>query len=92
MITVIKSPTKQYQEKIPRKHFVCKHCGTEWLADPNDYQIVPAGVWINDVEQEDYRVNCPICGQRLYLYFFEKNQLWENVSYNQTKFNTLLKI
>ena len=40
MITVIKSPTKQYQEKIPRKHFVCKHCGTEWLADPNDYKTV----------------------------------------------------
>ena len=92
MVTVIKPPTKQYQEKMFRKHFRCRHCGTEWLADSNDYQIVPAGVWIDNVEQENYIVYCPICGWKLYLHYFEENQLWENVSYNQTKFNTLLKI
>ena len=90
MITVIKSPTKQYQEKMFRKHFRCKHCGTEWLADYNDYQIVPAEVWINDVEQEDYRVNCPICGWKLYFPYYDKDKTWENVPFNQTKMKSFI--
>lgn len=37
MIQIIKPPTKTYRDTKMRKHFRCKHCGTEWIADPADY-------------------------------------------------------
>ena len=90
MITIIKQPTKQYQEKMFRKHFRCRHCGTEWLADPSDYQIAPSQIWINHIEQENYKVNCPICGWQLYLYYYEVGKTWENVPFNQTEVESFI--
>lgn len=90
MITIIKQPTKQYQEKMFRKHFRCRHCGTEWLADSSDYQIIPSQVQIDNIEQEDYKVNCPICGWQLYLHYYEVGKTWENVPFNQTKMKSFI--
>ena len=63
MIKIIKQPTKMYQEKAVQKHFRCRYCGTEWIADLADYETRKAEVWINNVEQYNYLTICPICGQ-----------------------------
>lgn len=78
MITIVKQPTKLYQEQIKKKHFRCRYCGTEWLADAADYLTVNAEVWINNIEQKNYVTNCPICGNKLYFSYNEKSKTWDD--------------
>lgn len=78
MITIIKQPTKLYQEQVKKKHMHCRYCGTEWLADAADYLTVNAEVWINNVEQKNYVTNCPICGNKLYFAYNEKGKTWDD--------------
>lgn len=95
MIQIIKPPTKIYQDIKVRKHFRCRHCGTEWIADLADYEIISAGVWIKDkecmdysIEQYNYHVVCPICGWRNLFEYFDKGKTWEDILYNQTDVET----
>lgn len=88
MIQIIKPPTKTYRDTKMRKHFRCKHCGTEWTADPADYDAEKAGVWINDIEQWRYLTICPICGWSNIFEYFDENKTWEDIPYNQVIIET----
>ena len=88
MIQIIKPPTKTYQDTKMRKHFRCKHCGTEWIADPADYDAKKASVWINDIEQWEYLTICPVCGWSNLFEYFDENKTWEDIPYGQTDVET----
>ena len=88
MIQIIKPPIKTYPEKAVHKHFRCRYCGTEWIADPAEYETRRAEVWINDVEQYNYLTICPICGQYHCFEYSAKGKTWEDVPYNQTSVET----
>lgn len=88
MIQIIKQPTKTYRDIKMRKHFRCRHCGTEWIADPAEYETRKAEVWINNVEQYNYLTICPICGQYHCFEYFDKGKTWEDIPYNQTDVET----
>ena len=88
MIKIIKQPTKMYQEKAVQKHFRCRYCGTEWIADPAEYETRKAEVWIDNVEQYNYLTICPICGQYYCFEYYAKGKTWEDVLYNQTDIET----
>lgn len=77
-----------YQEKVAQKHFRCRYCGTEWIADPADYETRKAEVWINDVEQYNYLAICPICGLHYRFEYSDKGRTWDDVSYNQDDIKT----
>lgn len=88
MIKIIKQPTKMYQEKAVQKHFRCRYCGTEWIADPADYETRKAEVWVNNVEQYNYLAICPICGLYHRFEYSDKGRTWDDVSYNQDDIKT----
>ena len=95
MIQIIKPPTKTYQDIKVRKHFRCRHCGTEWVCDDADYTVKSAEVWVKDsqysnhyVEQYNCHVICPICGWENLFEYFDKGKTWEDIPYNQTNVET----
>ena len=87
MITIVKQPTKLYQERTVQKHFRCRYCGTEWIADPADYVTAKAEVQVNNVEQYNYFANCPICGRHHCFEYFDEGRAWDNVPYVFKKSN-----
>ena len=88
MIKIIKQPTKIYQDQIVQKHFRCRYCGTEWIADPAEYETRRAGVWRNDIEQYNYLTICPICGQYHCFKYCDEGKSWEDIPYNQADIET----
>ena len=88
MIKIIKQPTKMYQEKAVQKHFRCRYCGTEWIADPADYETRKAEVWINNVEQYNYLTIIIIFGQCHRFEYSYKGRTWYDVKYNQNYMKT----
>ena len=82
MVTIVKQPTKIYQEKTAQKYFRCRYCGTEWIADPADYATRSAEVLINNVEQYNYSTICPICGHFHRFEYSDEGKTWDNVPYS----------